>query len=137
MSPAKPVRASGARSAGSVLVVDAANVVGADPTGQWWKDRAGAAVDLHERLMTADTPQDQVVLVLEGLAKAGVSAGTDAHVRVVHAPASGDDAIVRAAKTAIDKGSAVTVVTADRRLKDRIHALGGATLAPTWLLDRL
>ena len=34
----------------SVLIVDAANVVGSVPDG-WWKDRAGAARRLHERLL--------------------------------------------------------------------------------------
>jgi rRNA-processing protein FCF1 len=121
----------------SVLVVDAANVVGARPADAWWKDRAGAARRLHEELMTADTAYDEIVLVLEGEAKAGVRAGRDAQVRTVHAPGSGDDAIVRAARTAAEMGSAVTVVTADRRLKDRVHAVGAATLGPTWLLDRL
>ncbi|MBU2073562.1 MAG: hypothetical protein KJ938_03910, partial [Actinobacteria bacterium] len=69
----------------SVLVVDAANVVGARPDG-WWKDRAGAARRLHEQLLVADVPGEEVVLVLEGAAKGGVKAGRDAHVRTVHAP---------------------------------------------------
>ena len=69
---------------GSTLVVDGANVVGARPDG-WWKDRAGAARRLHERLLVADPPYDVVVLVLEGAAKGGVRAGRDGHVRAVHA----------------------------------------------------
>ena len=56
----------------SVLVVDAANVVGARADG-WWKDRPGAARRLHEELLVADVPGDEVVLVLEGAAKAQVS----------------------------------------------------------------
>jgi hypothetical protein len=36
----------------SVLVVDAANVVGSRPDG-WWKDRPGAARRLHEELQVA------------------------------------------------------------------------------------
>ena len=56
----------------------------------WWKDRAGAARRLHERLLVADTPYDEIVLVLEGQAKGGVRAGRDAHVRTVHAPKDGD-----------------------------------------------
>ena len=61
-----------------VVVVDGANVVGARPDG-WWKDRAGAARRLHEQLMTADVDGD-IVLVLEGEAKAGVPTGRDGHV---------------------------------------------------------
>jgi predicted RNA-binding protein with PIN domain len=121
----------------TLLVVDGANVVGADPAGEWWKDRAGAATRLHERLMTGDTTYDEIVLVLEGQAKQGVRAGKDAHLRTVHAPGNGDDTIVREARLGVEKGRTVGVVTADRRLKDRVHAVGATTLRPTWLLERL
>ena len=118
----------------TVLVVDAANVVGSRPDG-WWKDRAGAARRLHEQLMTADLPHDEVVLVLEGAAKGGVRAGRDAHVRTVHAPGAGDDTIVQAAKQAASRGDTVTVVTADRLL--RVRVAPAATESPSWLLDRI
>ncbi|WP_235737588.1 hypothetical protein [Nocardioides alcanivorans] len=120
----------------SVLVVDAANVVGSRPDG-WWKDRAGAARRLHEGLMTADTPYDEIVLVLEGAGKGGVKAGRDAHVHTVHAKGSGDDEIVARARAAAEAGSRVTVVTADRFLRSRVEGLGAMTLGPAWLLDRL
>ena len=119
---------------GEVLVVDAANVVGARPDG-WWKDRAAAARRLHEQLMTADVAGD-VVLVLEGEAKAGVPAGRDGHVTVVHAPRDGDAEIVRQAHRAAEAGHRVTVVTADRVLAARV-AKAGPTVGPSWLLDRL
>ena len=117
-----------------VLVVDGANVVGARPDG-WWKDRAGAARRLHEQLLTADLDHD-VVLVLEGAAKAGVRAGRDGHVTVVHAPKDGDAEIVRQAHRAAEAGQTVTVVTADRLLSARV-AKAGPTVGPSWLLDRL
>lgn len=117
----------------SVLVVDGANVVGARPDG-WWKDRAGAARRLHEALLVADLPYDVVVLVLEGGAKAGVRAGKDAHVRVVHAPKDGDSTIVAEVRAASAKGDQVRVVTADRMLAART---GVMALSPTWLLDQL
>ena len=90
-------------------------------------------------MTTAHTDEnDEAALVLEGQAKQGVRAGKDAHVRTVHAPGNGDDAIVRAARLGVEKGGKVAVVTADRRLRDRVHAVGGATtLGPTWLLERL
>ncbi|MBS4751348.1 NYN domain-containing protein [Nocardioides sp. zg-ZUI104] len=128
MSPRKPP--------GSVLVVDGANVVGARPDG-WWKDRAGAARRLHEELLVADVDQDVVVLVLEGQAKAGVRAGRDAHVRTVHAARDGDAAIVEEARRAVEAGSRVVVVTADRALDARVHGVGATTMSPTWLLSRL
>lgn len=121
---------------GTVLVVDAANVVGSRPDG-WWKDRAGAARRLHEGLLVADTPYDEIVLVLEGQAKGGVKAGRDSHVRTVHAKGSGDDEIVGQAKSAAEKGGRVSVVTADRFLQARVQALGAFTYSPSWLLEQL
>jgi len=120
----------------STLIVDGANVVGARPDG-WWKDRAGAAARLHERLLVADVEYDVVVLVLEGQAKGGVRAGRDAHVRTVHAPRDGDATIVAEARKAAEKGGSVVVVTADRALDARVHGVGASTLSPTWLLSRL
>jgi predicted RNA-binding protein with PIN domain len=119
-----------------VLVVDGANVIGATPDG-WWRDRAGAAQRLHARLLVADVPGDPVVLVLEGQAKAGVPPGLAAHVRTVHAPRDGDSAIVKAAREATEGGAEVTVVTADRALAARIAGVGGRTVGPSWLLERL
>jgi hypothetical protein len=120
------------------LIVDGANVVGSTPDG-WWHDRAGAARRLHGRLAAADIGFDDVVLVLEGDAKAGVSAGGDANVRVLHAPRSGDDAIVDEARRQHDVGDdrEVVVVTADRGLRDRLADVGAQTRGPRWLLDQL
>jgi hypothetical protein len=119
-----------------VLVVDAANVVGSKPDG-WWKDRPGAARRLHEKLLVADLPHDEVVLVVEGAAKAGVRPGRDGHVRTVHARGSGDDAIVDETRAAIDPGNRVVVVTADRFLRSRVEGLGAMAMSPSWLLDHL
>jgi predicted RNA-binding protein with PIN domain len=119
-----------------VLVVDGANVVGSRPDG-WWKDRAGAARRLHERLLVADLPCDRVVLVLEGAAKGGVRAGTDGDVRTVHARGSGDDEIVAQAAAARDRGDVATVITADRMLQARVTAAGGTSMSPSWLLGEL
>jgi hypothetical protein len=119
---------------GSVLVVDGANVVGSVPDG-WWKDRAGAARRLHERLLVADTPYDEVVLVLEGQAKAGVLAGRDGHVLTVHAARDGDAAIREQARRAGDAGHRVVVVTADRALAANVSP--AQVLSPSWLLDRI
>jgi hypothetical protein len=118
-----------------LVVVDGANVVGSRPDG-WWRDRAGAARRLWEQLGAADFADD-VVLVLEGAARKGVADGRVGAVRTVHAPGSGDDAIVEIASDGADQGQDVTVVTADRELKRRVQAAGARTVGPSWLRDRL
>lgn len=120
----------------TVLVVDAANVVGTRPNG-WWKDRAGAAKALHEELLVGDTPHEEIVLVLEGGAKGGVKAGRDQHVRTVHAPKDGDSEIERQTKAAVEQGSRVTVITADNFLRARVQGLGAMAMSPSWLISHL
>ena len=125
-----------------VVVVDAANVVGSRPDG-WWRDRVGAArrllvrlAALQERLVDTD-----LVIVLEGAARRAV-AGDDApdtgDVRVVLAPGSGDDTIVRVTAELVGQADRpeVTVVTADRGLRERLEP-EAATTGPRWLLEQL
>ena len=121
-----------------ILIVDGANVVGSRPDG-WWRDRAGAARRLRDQLSTAALPHDEVVLVLEGQARRGSPAGQEGRLRTVHAPGSGDDAIVEAvmAQVGVGDGRSVTVVTADRVLRDRVEAAGAGYVSPSWLLDQL
>lgn len=119
-----------------VLVVDGANVVGSVPDG-WWKDRAGAARRLHDRLMVADTSYDVVVLVLEGAAKGGAKAGRDGHLVTVHAPRDGDTSILAQAREAAARGDRVTVITADRVLQALVGGVGARAMSPSWLLDQL
>ena len=123
-----------------MLLVDAANVVGSRPTG-WWRDRAGAARDLTSRVRSAAADgllPRPVVLVLEGAAKKGAAEGVADGVEVVHAPGEGDDTIVAvAAGTEIDADASMIVVTADRRLAERVRRDGVIVVGPTWLLDRL
>lgn len=118
-----------------VLIVDGANVVGSRPTG-WWRDRAGAAKRLHQAMAATDLGYDAVVLVLEGDAKRGQPVGSDGAIDTVHAPGSGDDAIVEQVRTRSRDGDDVLVVTADRQLRDRVAAAGGSCIGPSWLLAR-
>lgn len=69
-------------------------------------------------------------VVLEGEAAA---AGDPPHVQVERAPGSGDDAVVEAARHACAAGRHVTVVTADRELRQRVEALGALTVGPRTL----
>ncbi|MDQ4070968.1 MAG: hypothetical protein M3203_16085, partial [Actinomycetota bacterium] len=70
-----------------MLLVDGANVVGSRPTG-WWRDRAGAAADLIERIRAATAASQlapPIVVVLEGAARHGAGEGESDGVTVVHA----------------------------------------------------
>lgn len=124
---------------GTVLVVDAANVVGSRPDG-WWRDRAGAAARLLDGLeaaLRAGALAGPIVVVLEGAAKGGAAAGprVASGLTVVHAETDGDSAIVAEVRTLLHDGAEATVVTADRGLRARVLAAGGAVLPPSWLLD--
>ena len=94
-----------------VLIIDGANVIGSRPD-DWWRDRPGAARSLQHMLSTADLPQNDVVIVIEGEAKRGVQAGQDGRIRTVHAAGSGHDAIVDEVvdQQAIGDGRGVIVV---------------------------
>ena len=126
-----------------VVIIDAANVVGSRPDG-WWRDRAGAASRLVERLRSLTDagwpaealglPHDlwwpNVVLVLEGEAKRMPEPEHPHRLTIVRADADGDSAIVDHARSLLDPAQAI-VVTADRELTDRVRALGAATASPS------
>ncbi|HIY65178.1 MAG TPA: NYN domain-containing protein, partial [Candidatus Agrococcus pullicola] len=77
----------------------------------------------------------ELSLVVEGKAR-GVEQLSIA-VQVVSAPGSGDDEIVRQSEALVERGRAVTVVTSDRALSERIRALGASVEGARWLLGKL
>src|SRR5438445_7735918 len=104
-----------------MLVVDAANVVGSRPNG-WWRDRSKAAENLCRGLVDAIDAgrlEPPVVVVLEGAARRGVMESEQNGLRVVHAPHNGDDTIAELVTQAAADRQPVTVITADRELRDR------------------
>ncbi|MGW1198173.1 NTP pyrophosphohydrolase [Streptomyces sp. NPDC002536] len=114
----------------ALLVVDAANVVGSVPDG-WWRDRAGAAGRLRDRLAAGaadglSAGPLEIVLVVEGAAR-GVAPVPG--VQVVAAAGSGDECIVELV-AARAPGRRCIVVTADRELRDRVRALGAEVVGP-------
>ncbi|MGW3622403.1 NTP pyrophosphohydrolase [Streptomyces sp. NPDC000880] len=122
----------------TLVIVDAANVVGSVPDG-WWRDRCGAAERLRDRLVdvaAAGTPGHpgpvELVLVVEGAAR-GIKSLPQ--VRVESAPGSGDDRIVElvAGRPA---GQPCVVVTADRELRERVEAYGCETMGPRTVQPR-
>jgi hypothetical protein len=145
------------------LVVDAANVVGSRPDG-WWRDRPGAARKLAGRIVAVlvARPEDlvdslegraltssetagsdlsaaavQVHLVLEGAARDVDDLPTHPLLDVVHAPADGDSAIVGLVGKLTAGPDPVTVVTADRALRERVREAGAQVTGPSTLLDAL
>jgi hypothetical protein len=118
-----------------MLVVDAANVIGARPDG-WWRDRPGAARRFTEQVratVRAGRLEPPVILVLEGHARRGADEAELDGVAVVHARGEGDDTIATIAET----HPGVVVVTADRALAGRVRITDGKVVGPSWLLDRL
>ncbi|MBT2526959.1 NTP pyrophosphohydrolase [Streptomyces sp. ISL-99] len=117
----------------TLVVVDAANVVGSVPDG-WWRDRHGAAERLRDRLqvyaeegLPGHPGPLAVVLVVEGAARGVVPVPG---VRVESAPGSGDDRIVEVVAEETGKGAAVLVVTADRELRRRVETYGAQCAGP-------
>ncbi|MFI1988669.1 hypothetical protein [Actinoplanes sp. NPDC020271] len=119
-----------------MIIVDGANVVGSVPDG-WWRDRAGAAIRLRDRLAALPATglggipaPVEVVLVVEGKAR-DIPHGPPG-VRVERAPASasGDDKIIDLVRGE-PRPRRIVVVTADRGLRDRAVALGAEILGPS------
>ena len=74
-----------------------------------------------------------VTVVLEGQARAGVDEAIADGVEIVHAPGEADDTIAALAQNHRE----VVVVTADRKLAERVRAANAEVVGPTWLLDQL
>ena len=123
-----------------LLIIDGFNVlhagvlVGRDRAG-WWQETAQRR--LVERVEQFPNPQDAEIWIVfdrrpdkEGQT-ANVSS-TDRRIRVHYAP-SADDWIVEHVKKLADQRT-VTVVTADRPLRDRVRHAGGELLSPRHFL---
>lgn len=92
-----------------IVVVDVANVLGSRPDG-WWRDRAGAAGRLLDRMdalpgSTVDGPDgeparvDRLIAVLEGAARSAATGrtapvGPGHSIEVIEAQRDGDAAMV-------------------------------------------
>ncbi|GLW28105.1 hypothetical protein Areg01_10450 [Actinoplanes regularis] len=117
-----------------LIIVDAANVVGSVPDG-WWRDRAGAAIRLRDRLAAVPATglsglpaPVEVILVVEGKAK-DIPQDPDG-VGIERATGSGDDKIIDLVRR--EHGTRpIVVVTADRGLRERALALGAEIRGPS------
>ncbi|WP_395729567.1 hypothetical protein [Nakamurella sp.] len=124
-----------------IVVVDVANVLGSRPDG-WWRDRAGAAGRLLDRLARLPGTEvagpggdvvtiDRLVTVVEGAARAAPAPAGSGAVEVVRADRDGDSAIVTLVDDLAAAGG-VLVVTADRGLRQRLPA-SARIAGPNWL----
>jgi hypothetical protein len=111
----------------------------------WWRDRAGAATRLRDRLallvdehgfaadglgLDGDRWYPEVEMVVEGAAR-GI--GSSAAVRVTDAEGAGDDEIVARAAALAAEGRSVVTVTSDRALGQRVEAVGSEVRSTSWL----
>ena len=122
------------------VVVDGMNVVGARPDG-WWRDRDAAVRALAGRLgQMVRATGAEVAVVFDGRPPAGLDEGLHAGVAVRYARRGGrdaaDDRIVEDLQADPERAG-VVVVTSDRDLRDRVHALGAGIKGTgeflTWL----
>jgi 8-oxo-dGTP diphosphatase len=140
----------------SVVVLDAANIIGARAEHGWWRDRAGAArrllEDVEELARRGLHPPEgfpapetwfpKIFMIIEGAARGVRPPGMDtpeSPVTVIDAPGSGDDAIVDTVREIRQARpwEQVLVVTADRELRRRVKELGAEVTGPAWLLGQL
>jgi ribosomal protein S18 acetylase RimI-like enzyme len=124
------------------LYVDAMNVIGCRPDG-WWRDRVGAVTRLADHLQVlAERTGEAVVLVVDGGPSSELPAGRRGSVEVQYARRRGRDAaddrlVELLAATPPTPDAPVAVVTADGRLRERVHALGAEVVGPRRLRDVL
>jgi predicted RNA-binding protein with PIN domain len=115
-------------------LVDGMNVIGARPDG-WWNDRRGAMERLAQLLSDfASKSGEEVTVVFDG-----EPFDLPAEVEVVFAaggPDAADDEIVRIVSS-LARPESATVVSSDRRLAERIHALGAEVMGANTFRRRL
>lgn len=118
-------------------IVDAMNVIGSRPDG-WWRDRRHAMGTLAERLerWAGDGGHD-VTVVFERPPTPPIASTV---ITIAHAPRaaadSADDEIMRLVTAAADPG-AITVVTSDARLAERVRDAGATVAAAKSFRDGL
>ena len=112
---------------------------GSRPAAAWVLVLEGRARDAAERLRDLTLPAVDAPPGTAGAPPpaADTAGETGAPVRVVTAPASGDDTIVGVVAEVVASGENCLVVTADRELRRRCEALAAAVVGPGWLLRQL
>jgi predicted RNA-binding protein with PIN domain len=120
------------------LIVDGNNVMGSRPDG-WWKDRAGAARRLVERIGAwADEAGADVLVVFDGRPPPGLESPPGVDVRYAErAGANAADDVI-AALVADDAAPAtLRVVTSDAELARRVREHGAEVTGARGFRDQL
>jgi hypothetical protein len=111
---------------------------GEPPAAAWVLVLEGRARAAADRLRDEDLPAGDAPPGADWVpAAADGAADTAVPVRVVPAPASGDDAIVAIVAEVTARGESCLVVTADRELRRRCGELNATVVGPGWLLRLL
>ena len=122
------------------VIVDGNNVIGSRPDG-WWRDRPGAARRLIAALQElARRGGDRISVVLDGRPLPDVPEGVHDGVLVAYATRAGRDAADDRIVTEVEKDrepASLVVVTSDRKLAERVRALGATVEGAGTLLARL
>jgi len=124
----------------SLLIIDGFNVlhsgvlIGRNRAG-WWQEPAQRR--LVERVEQFPNPSDLEIWIVfdrrpDKDGQAVNVSSKDGHIRVHYAP-SADDWIVEQVRMLIGQRT-ITVVTADRPLRDRVRHVGGTLLSPRQFL---
>jgi len=106
------------------------NVIGSRPTG-WWRDRRAAMAEFVEELAgyAARSGEDlTVVLDSKPFALPDTAGEVDVRFASARGADAADDVIVEIVGADADPSS-VVVATSDRRLADRVRALGAETIS--------
>jgi predicted RNA-binding protein with PIN domain len=119
-------------------LIDGMNVIGSRPDG-WWRDLDAAVVRLALGLAAWQAAEDvDATVVFDGSRPPALDGVDSGRLTVVFAGPgrSADDEIVR--RVGIDPGSgALTVVTSDRPLAERVRAAGAGAVAGAGKFRRL
>jgi predicted RNA-binding protein with PIN domain len=120
------------------LIVDGNNVIGSRPDG-WWRDRAAAPRALVERIGAwADAAGEDVLVVFDGRAPAGLPAPPRVEVRFAERPgANAADDVIAAVVAGAAEPAALRVVTSDAALARRVREHGAEVLGARGFRDRL
>jgi predicted RNA-binding protein with PIN domain len=120
------------------LIVDGNNVMGSRPDG-WWKDRAGAARRLVERIGAwADSAGEDVLVVFDGRPPPELPVPARVETRFAQrgGPNAADDVIAALVADAADP-AALRVVTSDAELARGVRAHGAEVIGSRGFRDAL